>query len=33
MNLLDIVVQDAINTDLTSESRNAAIGDLLDLLV
>jgi len=33
MNLLDIVVQDAINTDLTPESRNAAIGELLDLLV
>ncbi|MBM44387.1 MAG: PTS fructose transporter subunit IIA [Phycisphaerae bacterium] len=33
MNLLDIVVQDAINTDLTSDSRNAAIGELLDMLV
>ena len=32
MNLLDIVVQDAINTDLTSDSRNAAIGELLDML-
>ena len=28
MKLLDIVVQDAINTDLDSESRDKAIGTL-----
>lgn len=33
MNLLDIVVQDAINTNLTSNGRDAAIGELLDHLV
>ena len=33
MKLLDIVVQDAINTELDTESRDKAIGTLLDMLV
>ena len=33
MKLLDIVVQDAINTELDPESRDKAIGTLLDMLV